>query len=428
MRVMFAVFPGPSHVPPVVPLAWALRAAGHEVVLVSHPGTAGRIEGTGLAPVALGEPEDLAASVRGCAADPRMARIVDAFGLDPADPAGRSWIGTYLLSAFRHYYLTDQAAGPRAMTRRLTAFARQWRPDLVLWDPLFFPAPLAARACGAAHARVLWGLDHLAWARQRLRDTAGTAGTADPMAELMAPVLDEAGIDFAEDLLAGQWTIDPMPARMRLPVDLPYLTMRRIPFAPARVLPEWLSGPPERPRICLTLGHGEGRPDTQGARLVRAVVDAVAGLDVELVATLTSGQAALAGPLPDNVRTVDYVSLDQLLPSCAAVVHHGGGGTFAAAVAHRVPQLIAPPEVGDYAAIARYVAGRGAGAVLDGATATAADIREQLTGVLHGDRYRAGVTDLYAELLAAPAPGDLVPVLERLTRLHRERPAARKEG
>jgi UDP:flavonoid glycosyltransferase YjiC (YdhE family) len=32
MRVLFSVVPGPGHMFPTIPLAWALRAAGHDVL------------------------------------------------------------------------------------------------------------------------------------------------------------------------------------------------------------------------------------------------------------------------------------------------------------------------------------------------------------------------------------------------------------
>ncbi|HZN74657.1 MAG TPA: glycosyl transferase family 28, partial [Micromonosporaceae bacterium] len=37
MRVLFTTFAWPSHYFPMVPLAWALQAAGHEVRMTSQP-------------------------------------------------------------------------------------------------------------------------------------------------------------------------------------------------------------------------------------------------------------------------------------------------------------------------------------------------------------------------------------------------------
>ncbi|MFF2750047.1 hypothetical protein ACFVVA_31480 [Kitasatospora sp. NPDC058048] len=51
---------------------------------------------------------------------------------------------------------------PDRMIDDLVAFARDWRPDLAVWDTMTFAGPVAARACGAAHARLMFGLDLVA--------------------------------------------------------------------------------------------------------------------------------------------------------------------------------------------------------------------------------------------------------------------------
>ncbi|HET6858187.1 MAG TPA: activator-dependent family glycosyltransferase [Streptomyces sp.] len=421
MRILFTVFPGPSHLPPVVPLAWALQAAGHEVLLASHPGMAERITRAGLSAVALGEPEDLAASVRACAADSRLDGITRPLGLEPDEESRHIWIRNYLLSSFSHYYLTEETdAVQRPMVDELVAFARDWKPDLIIWDPLFYPAPVAARVCGAAHARLLWGLDHIGWARARLAESAAEPGAdvPDVMAELMQPVLDRFGLDFSEETLLGQWSIDPVLPALRLPVDLPYVPVQQVPYNGAQIMPDWLRAAPERPRICLTLGMSEGRPDAEGKDLVRGLFEAVADLDVEVIVTLSDGQRAAAGVIPRQVRVVDYVPFSQLLPTCSAIIHHGGGGTFAVAVAHRVPQLIAPREVDDVA-IASLVAASGAGLILDKEKVSAGTLREQLVRVLEEPSFKEGAGELQAQMLASPSPNDVVSQLEKLTAQHR---------
>jgi len=47
--------------------------------------------------------------------------------------------------------------------------------------------------------------------------------------------------------------------------------------------------------------------------------------------------------VPGNVRLVEFVPLNALLPTCSAVIHHGGPQTVAAALeARRAPD--GPPE------------------------------------------------------------------------------------
>ncbi|MGW1146284.1 nucleotide disphospho-sugar-binding domain-containing protein, partial [Streptomyces sp. NPDC002454] len=306
----------------------------------------------------------------------------------------------------------------------LVDFVQDWKPDLVVWDPFCVPAAVAARVGGAAQARFLWGRDNIGWLRAKSAEqlTARGGGPADdPLVPLMSNMLVPYGLEFEEELLTGQWTIDPMPRGMRLPLDLPYTSVRRVPYNGTAALPAWVHQRSACPRVVLTLGIG-GR----GRQLFRQsgvsfpeVVEAVAGLDVELVATVGAAEREAVGTAPDNVRLIDYVPLNHLLPTCSAIIHHGGGGTFAAAVAHQVPQLVTPMPFWGEAATARYVADNGAGLVIDSARFTPDALRESLTRLLEDDSFRDGAAVLHQEMQEAPAPGDLVPVLEELTTRHR---------
>ncbi|QDT09049.1 MurG-like transferase [Planctomycetes bacterium K23_9] len=57
---------------------------------------------------------------------------------------------------------------------------------------------------------------------------------------------------------------------------------------------------------------------------------------------LSSHSENFPAQLPAQVRTCPYVSLQKLLPHCAAIVHHGGIGTTSQALAAGVPQIIRP--------------------------------------------------------------------------------------
>lgn len=421
MKVLFTAIPSISHLYPIIPLAGALRGAGHEVCVASHPDMVDTITAAGLTAVPVGEKEFLTSVVVG--SDGLHARISDALAASPLGDGGRP-PRKYMLSAFSLYYPSGTPDdGHRSMVDDLVRFALSWRPDLVIWDPLCLPSPIAARACGAAHARLLWGVDDFAWTRARLVQELARRD-ADPsedvMVELMRPTLDRYGYEFDEEMLVGQWTIDPMPARMRLPLDLRYVGMRSVPFNGAAALPDWLQRPPERPRVCLTLGVSMRKFFSQDSDIpVSSLFDMVADLDIELVATLNETQLPPTGSVPDNVRLVDYIPLTLLLPSCSAVIHHGGGGTFATAVASKVPQLVCPEEGADFDDIASHVVERGAGLMVERGSFSGDAVRKQLVRILDEPSFAAGAAGMYEDMLAAPSPNDLVPVLERLTAQHR---------
>lgn len=171
--------------------------------------------------------------------------------------------------------------------------------------------------------------------------------------------------------------VDPLPACFPAPVER--IAVRHVPYEELTVVPDWLWKPPRRPRICVTVPDG---------------LAAVAGLDVEVVAVLDTTAIPAGTRITPATRVVDRVSLDALLPTCAAVLHAGDLGTVCAAVRHGVPQLV----FGDLDIGAAGLPA-GPGAV------------ERLLG---DESVRDGVARLSAELAGRPSPADIVPDLEKL--------------
>ncbi|MFD9248094.1 hypothetical protein ACFV0D_40525, partial [Streptomyces sp. NPDC059556] len=105
MRVLFTLFPGAAHLYPVVPLARALLAAGHEVRVASHPELTGAVTAAGLAAVEIGDRVDVPALVGACASDDRLDRITGALDIAPGDPGNRrNVIRHYMLAGFSLYH------------------------------------------------------------------------------------------------------------------------------------------------------------------------------------------------------------------------------------------------------------------------------------------------------------------------------------
>jgi glycosyltransferase (activator-dependent family) len=426
MRVLFTIFPATAHLYPVVPLAWALQSAGHEVVVASHagvvdPGVIANISAAGLTAVPLGTPEELPAALGPHTGDTKPDRPSLGFDAhEPEETDGWRSARAILTGMFRLQYPEPEEAGARRpVLDNLVDFARDWRPDLVLWDPLMFPAPIAARVSGAAHARLVWGTDNIAVIHERTKREL-----ADPDSELtehpwlswFGPILERYGLEFEDEMLLGQWTLDLTQSRMRAPLDLTYIPVRRVPYTGAASLPDWLHGRPERPRTVLSLGVSRRKIFGKYSGFpMREFFESVSALDIEVVATLNSQQLDAVGTLPDNVRALPYVPLNQVLPTSSAIIHHGGGGTFASAVAFQVPQLVMPLVMWDEMVTARYVARMGAGLVADPESLDVTGLRKQFVQLLEDPSFQLGARRLYDEMLAAPAPKDVVPLLERLT-------------
>jgi glycosyltransferase len=239
-------------------------------------------------------------------------------------------------------------------------------------------------------------------------------------------VAERYGVELTTDLLVGQWALDLLPTGFSLPTTVRKVPMRGV-FTPTQTaVPEWLFGRPERPRVAISLGLSQREFIEGGWDYLPSLMEAVADLDIEVVATLNATQLADLDTLPANVRTIDYLPLSLLLPSCSALIHHGGIGTFAAAANYRVPQLITdlvapvPMKYPVATSTAAYVAQRGAGLTLD-IESSPDTMRKQLSLVLGEPSFQEGAIRVYEDVLAMPSPVDLVPVVERLTVQNRSR-------
>ncbi|WP_066947894.1 nucleotide disphospho-sugar-binding domain-containing protein [Streptomyces lushanensis] len=423
MRVLFVVWPMAAHLYPIVPLARAFQAAGHETRVASHPALLDEITGAGLTAVSVGTPDTMPPlSEVGDYVLPEEERnrLAKAFDVTGADEHAWFMFSYFALAGTRIFHSPGGAPGGAIPgTDHLVDIAQAWGPDLVLWD-MWPAAAVAARVTGAAHARYLWGPDYCGWARQRYRKLGGAEGTGhqEPLAEAVTEAARRHGVTVDDELLLGQVTLDPTPPVLRLATPAPAVSMRRLPYTGADAVPDWLHARPGRPRVAVTLGMSGREYATDGA-LVAKLLKMVDGLDIEVVATFNDVQ--LAGQrVPDNVRALDYVPFNQLLPTCSAVVHHGGSGTVMAAVAHRVPQLIVEKGL-ESATYAPYVMRHGAGLTFDHERQSAEVMRDRLLRLLHEPSFRTGAQALHAEWLTMPSPREVVPVLEELTRHHRLR-------
>ena len=452
MRVMFCVFPAPAHFLPLVSYAWALQAAGHEVRIAAPSGQDTGITSvdfdrvvtaTGLIPAVCGEPEPLAVHDRGhpgwldlLPTEAETERFSEVLDLDAAGLHVWEMFHCFQVLAARDYHPPK----PRQDVLALVDFAVEWRPDLVLWDPWLPGGAVAARVSGAAHARVLNAPDYSGFVLDRIarRRAEGVDVPEDPLTATVRPLAEHFGLTLDEELLLGQWTVDPFPDGLRLPSRVPSVSVRNVPFNGAAPAPDWLHTPSDRPRIGLSLGVSVRKFMKGDWGRTAKLLDAVADLDVDVIATLDKNQLAdRPAGVPSNVRTVDYIPLNQLLPTCAALIHHGSTGTFASATAFGVPQLICdtdepvrcygkPTEDGiewrfdcqkqlTATETAEVVTRHGAGFRIDHQKQSAEEIRDRVRRVLEEPSHAEGAAALRRGWLATPGPTEIVGVLERLT-------------
>lgn len=369
MRVLFATWAWPSHYFPLVPLARALQAAGHEVRAASSPALRETINASGVPVAVVGEDIDIAALAGG-----------------RGDQAAAWDRGPY---PFDQYLAVAEA-----MADELISFAREWSPDLVVYEPTAYAGPLAAAAVKVPAVRHLWGPD-FTFAAHRVEPA------------ILAPLCQRLGLDGVRTL--GALTVDPCPPSMQITGDYARQRMRFEPYNGSGVAPEWLPRTTGRPLVCITWGTTLARLGGY-PHLVGATLAALDDLDVELVAAISPADRDLLGPLPGRVRVAELVPLHLLLPACDVLIHPGGPGTLLTAIAAGVPQLFLPclPEQPFYAS--RVVA-NGAGLAVNPAKFTPEAVRQRVVALLDHAQYRQAAERLRQEMACQPSPEDVVAAL-----------------
>lgn len=392
MRVLFTAAPGYGLMLPLVPLAWAARAAGHEVLLATtaHMMQVGAESGLLVADVF---PErdigsDLVAGAAGTA---------EAVGDTPAG----YWDLVRDVRPFELFTL--------AMTAGTITAGREFDADLVVYCSDHMAGKLAAIALGVPALefgnRVSWSMRDEEFRDSREHNVR--TGILPDDAPVMTALRKQLGLrETVPDLLAR---IDPRsPSMGGLAQEepdtsdrVPWRPMRYIPFNGGAVLPSWAMRRPERPQICLTVGTVA--PLLPGGGGLGLLIESLSGLDADVI--LADGETDLSqfGTLPDNLHPAGFVPLSGILRDCSLVVHHGGSGTTAAALYHGVPQLILPGGA-DNTLCARRVADRRVGLSIDPAQADIPTVRTTVERLLSENAFAEAASEVRAEIAVQPSP------------------------
>jgi UDP:flavonoid glycosyltransferase YjiC (YdhE family) len=397
MRILLATAPGYGLTLPLVPLAWAARAAGHEVLLAttSEMATVGPAAGL---PVHDVHPDrDVWADL--------MRRVMSGGEPDEDLP--------------EEYRLAAKAGNPFGlftvtMTEGTVAAGRAFGADLVAYPSDHAAGMLTAAALGVPALevgnRTCWSMRDVDW-------RTGHDGFGDgPVNDL---VRERLGIEGTPVPVAR---IDPRPPSMggMGPDEVthderdgaPWWPMRFVPYNGGTVVPDWALHRPRRPRVAVTLGTVV--PALSGVSSLAVVLEALGGMDVEVVLAAGTADLTELGTLPENVRAVGYLPLSAFLGTCAAIVHHGGSGTTAAPLFYGVPQLVLP-SFADNPLAAQRVAERGVGLSHDPATVGVATLRASVGRLLTEEAFATATGEVRAEMATQPSPAAVV---ERLAQVN----------
>jgi UDP:flavonoid glycosyltransferase YjiC (YdhE family) len=376
MRVLFTGRGSPSHLRPMLPLAEAARAGGHEVVFATGAEGASTMAARGFPTEIVG-------------IDSQSA-ILEALWAERPPP-----------SEIRRFVFTRFFVG-RELEPRLSgleAVCSSHRPDVVVHGFTELAAPLLCALIGIPVATVGFGpfLEP---------DVAEAAGAVTRQIWQTRGLSAPPRGGLFRDLY-----VDPCPPSLQIPAveELPAV-QRMGPAAPAsREPPEWL-GSIAAPLVYVTFGTVFNRDRD----LIRKVLAACETLPIEIVATVgDDNDPAAFGPRPTTTRVLRFVPQEGLLPHCRAVVCHAGAGTVLGASAAGVPMLLMPQSADQFYNASRASAA-GTAIALNPEEASARSIAASLARLLGDPSFAARAAAVRLEMAAMPSPQEAWSRVERL--------------
>jgi UDP:flavonoid glycosyltransferase YjiC (YdhE family) len=379
VRVLFSFVGGTGHAEPMLPIAGALRDAGHTVAFAGHPRYLPALAARGYVTL----------EVDGHLASPATVRRPL---LEPSQVDENR--------VLREHYAT--AVCRRRVGRYLELY-NTWAPDLVIRDEVDFAAAVLTEELGIPHSVVL-----VLAAGSFIRPEV----VAGPLDDLRA----ERGLGSDPDLAALHrgLVLSPFPPSFRDPASpLPATAHSFRTTAHGNIegdsLPSWWERLDGRPVVHVTLGTVFA---TESGDLFARLLTGLSQLPVEVVATVGRDiDPADFGPQPEHVHVEQWVPQSLLLPHTHLVVSHGGSGTVIAALAHGLPQVVIAMGA-DQMHNADRVQALGVGRSLHPLTTTPAEIRDTVAALLSDDRARSGAQRIQSEITALPGPDSTPTLLE----------------
>ncbi len=374
-----------GHFRPLVPLAKAFIARGHEVRVACAKSFIPEVEREGLVGIPAGY-------------DFLVGEASKAFpNMPPAGPLRMPWMIPFWCR------MTATAMAPD-----LEAIVEAFRPALLVREYLEYGACFSAEKRGLPH--VVAGP---VWFRGEPSVEESLKGACE---DLGLPPSEAMAIPFRHAVYAAmppEWVADGEV----VPKTTHFVRPETADGGNSKAAPKWISELPEgRPVVHVTLGTTEANR-TPG--LYRTLVDALRGEPYEVVVSMGRDFAPdETGAPAGNVRVERYVDHAALLPRCTVVVSNGGYGTLMASLAHGLPSVIVPIQA-DQPRNASQAAHLGFAEVVTRPSWTVDAIRAAVRRVLDSPHYAERARDVMRSMAALPTVDRSIPEMEALAQANR---------
>jgi len=394
MRILFSATPALGHLLPLLPLAHAARARGHDAAVTTAQSLSSELD-AGIEMLSAGPTLEVL-----------LTEVRRRCGMDQNIDSRAEFVAEFFAGARVDLTFDESLAA-----------AKVWQPDLIVHEYCDFVGPLIAAALRCPVTKLAYGP---AYGPEIDNAMSGTVASRYRRMGL-EPTAPVAFLDTCPSLLqVDGWT---------RPAGHQYLR----PEPHSRDAGNWVapSFSKPRPTVLVTLGTIFHNP-----LVLSSILRGLTDLNVNILATVgPNGDPAELGVDPSRVRIERFVPLSDLLTGVSAVVAHGGGGTILAALSRGLP-LVLLPQGADQFLNARQVASAQAGIVLlpeqatpvaigsaglNAERATPAAIRSALQRALTDRSLRAAALRVAEEIKLMDPPASVIDKLNRKLAL---RPAA----
>ena len=380
MQVWFSIIPGHGHFFPLLPLARALRSAGHAVKFGTSATYGATVREYGFEAFAVG-------------LDYTQSGIV----------SGGGDIGDVVQAMF--------VDGPSELVYAYADRFSEGHPDVLLTDPSDIGSPVAAEIAGVPWGTVLNGVtvgQHAGDLPFDLKERRTAIDQSNATNRLRA----QAGL-APLDLLETERPYDRTLRLTMVPKSLAGWPLEWRSHTAHELRPEvhtsdsddaWLSDiPSDSPVVAVSLGTLFGTSELYG-RTVEAALSTGA--------TVIAATSFELGIEHDRLRTTSWVSMDRLMARSDVLVHHGGWGSTIAALATGTPAVVIPLGADQFVNAARLDS---IGAAISVNVEDIEDIAPRsIDAAVDDPTYRMNAARLAREIQDMPPAKHVIPIIERL--------------
>ncbi len=356
-RYLFVVPPLVGHINPTLAVAEQLERRGHEVAWAGHGGALGSLLPDG-SRVYRASDDDL---------DAELVNLRSAW---------QELKGVVALKFFWQEFVLPLG---RAMLPGVDGAIAEFRPDVVISDQQALAGPVAARRAGVPWVTSATTSAELAHSLRNLPKVEEWIRQLQVEFQRDVGLVDAVDLRFSDRLVLCFTTADLVGSDMTFPDHYAFTGPAMTTRPPSGPFP-WDRLDGDRRAVLVSLGSLNGE---SGKRFFGLAAEALGDL-AQLIMVAPTGTVDNA---PEGSIVADWVPQLELLPHVDAVVSHAGHNTVVEALAHGLPQVVAPIR-DDQPVVAQQIEAAGAGIRVRFSRLRAHELRDAVSTVLDVPSYR----------------------------------------